>query len=164
MAKKLKAGTFTAEVAEEPVLWRDKKRRLFFALPWSFTSYELTESKLRLSVGLVKRVEDDILLYRITDVTFFQTLGERMSKLGTLCVTSTDASKPEAHLIHIKYPRKVKDLIMQKVEEARKKNGVYTSEVVGGGAKVPPPPPHGEHHGEKSGEHPDNPPPEGGVH
>lgn len=146
MAKKLKPGTFTTEIVEEEVLWRDKKRRLFFSLPWSFTSYELTESKLRISIGFFKKTEDDILLYRISDVTFMQTLGERMAKLGTLCIVSTDASKPEAHLIHVKQARKVKDLIMKKVEEARKKNGVYTSEIVGttGAGTVPPPPGHSD--------------------
>ena len=92
---KLKAGTFNAEIAEEQVLWRDKKRVLFFGLPWSFTSYEITEKKLRISKGFFKKTEDDIMLYRISDITFFQTLGERMNKLGTLCVLSSDTSSPE---------------------------------------------------------------------
>ncbi|MBQ2184342.1 MAG: PH domain-containing protein [Lachnospiraceae bacterium] len=128
---KLKAGTFNAEIAEEQVLWRDKKRVLFFGPPWSFTSYEITEKKLRISKGFFKKTEDDIMLYRISDITFFQTLGERMNKLGTLCVLSSDTSSPETHLIHIKNARKVKELLMQKVEEARKSSGVYTSEIVG---------------------------------
>ncbi len=141
MAKKMKAGTFYEEVVQEPTLWRDKKRWMFFGLPWTFTSYELTESRLRISSGFFKKTEDDIRLYRVSDVTFFQTLGERMNRLGTLCVMSSDASLNEAHLVHIKNARKVKDLIMQKVEESRRKAGVFTSEVVGGGARPPVVPP-----------------------
>ena len=138
MAKKLRAGTFSAEIADEQVLWRDKKRILFLALPLSFTTYQITESKLRISRGFFKKTEDDILLYRISDVTFFQTLGERLAGLGTLCVMSSDTSMPEAHLKHIKKARKVKDLLMQKVEECRRRSGVYTSEIVGQGVGMRP--------------------------
>lgn len=137
MAKKLRAGTFNTEIPDEIVLWRDRKRRLFLGLPWSFTTYELTETKLRLGKGFFKKTEDDILLYRITDVSFFQTLGERLAGLGTLCVMSSDVSNPEAHLTHIKKARKVKELILQKVEEARKRSGVFTSEIVGMAAAKP---------------------------
>ena len=119
------------EIEQESVLWRDKKRWMFFGLPWTFTSYEVTEKRLRISTGFFKKTEDDVLLYRISDVTFFQTLGERINKLGTLCVMSSDTSTPEVHLVHIKNARKVKDLIMQKVEAARKASGVVASEFVG---------------------------------
>lgn len=141
MANKMKAGTFSEEVQQEPILWRDKKRWMLFGLPWTFTSYELTESKLRVIKGFFKKTEDDIRLYRVSDVTFLQTLGERMAKLGSLCVMSSDASLPEAHMVHIKNARKVKDLIMQKVEESRRRTGVFTSEVVGTGIRPPVAPP-----------------------
>ena len=137
MAKKIRAGTFNTEIPDEVVLWRDRKRRLFLGLPWSFTTYELTETKLRLGKGFFKKTEDDILLYRITDVSFFQTLGERLAGLGTLCIMSSDVTNPEAHLIHIKKARKVKELLLQKVEEARKRSGVFTSEIVGMTAAKP---------------------------
>ena len=131
MAKKLRAGTFRTEIPEEEVLWRDRKRWLFLGLPWTFTTYTLTDTKLRLGKGFWKKTEDDIMLYRITDVTFFQTFWERLAGLGTLCIMSSDMTNPEAHLIHIKKARKVKDFLIQKVEEARKRSGVYTSEIVG---------------------------------
>ena len=99
------------EIEQESVLWRDKKRWMFFGLPWTFTSYEVTEKRLRISTGFFKKTEDDVLLYRISDVTFFQTLGERINKLGTLCVMSSDTSTPEVHLVHIKNARKVKELL-----------------------------------------------------
>lgn len=137
MSNTVRTGAFSAEVKEDPVLWREKKRWLFLGIPWTFTSYAITERKLRISRGFFKKTEDDILLYRITDVTFIQTLCERIGRLGTLCVMSSDTSMPEAHLIHIKNSRKVKDLLMQKVEEARRKSGVYTSEIVGTGHRKP---------------------------
>ena len=139
MSRKIRPGTFKEEIPDEQILWRDRKRWLFLGLPWTFTRYELTDTKLRVSVGFFKRTEDDILLYRISDVTFFQSFGERLNRLGTLCIISSDVSQPEAHLVHVKKPRKVKELLMQKIEEARKEKGVYASELVGGVSPARPP-------------------------
>ena len=138
MSKKIRPGTFTTELPDEQILWRDRKRWLFLGLPLTFTRYELTETKLRISKGFLKRNEDDVLLYRISDVTFFQTLGERLNGVGTLCVISSDVSQPEAHIVHVKKPRKVKDLLMKLIEDARREKGVFASELVGGGAPRPP--------------------------
>ena len=134
---KHKNGFFNAEIIQEEILWSDKKRIMFFGLPWTFTRYSLTETKLKVTSGFWRKIEDDIQLYRVSDVTLYRTVGERMNKIGTICVMSSDASSPETHLVHIKQPQKVKDLIMQKVEEARRKSGVYTSEIVGGGPRPP---------------------------
>lgn len=139
MSSKIRPGTFAEEIPDELILWRDRKRWLFLGLPWTFTRYELTETKLRISKGFFKRTEDDILLYRVSDVTFFQSFAERISGLGTLCVVSSDVSQPEAHIVHIKRPRKVKELLMKKIEEQRKEKGVFASELVGGGVPRPHP-------------------------
>ena len=77
---------------------------------------------------------EEVRLYRIKDVTYMQTLIERIGGTGTLCVMSNDATVPEIHLVHIKNARKVKDVISQSVEVARRENGVRTSELMGGGA------------------------------
>ena len=151
---KQKNGFFGADVVQEDVLWSDKKRIALFALPWTFTRYALTETKLKITSGFWRKIEDDIQLYRVSDVTLYRSLGERMNKVGTICVMSSDASSPETHLRRVKQPQKVKELIMQKVEEARRRNGVYTSEIVGGGARPPMPgqnPPDGGTHVEAQG-------------
>jgi hypothetical protein len=139
MSRKIRPGTFKEEIPDEQILWRDRKRWLFFGLPWTFTRYDLTETKLRVSKGFFKRTEDDILLYRISDITFFQSFGERLNGLGTLCIISSDVSQPEAHIVHVKRPRKVKELMLQKIEAARKEKGVYASELIGGIAHARPP-------------------------
>lgn len=139
MSKKIRPGTFTEEIPEEKILWRDRKRLMFLGLPWSFTRYDLTATKLRISRGFFKRVEDDVLLYRITDVTFYQTFAERLNGLGTLCIISSDVSQPEAHIVHVKKPHKVKVLLLRKIEAARKEKGVYASELIGGIAHARPP-------------------------
>ncbi|MBQ6896365.1 MAG: PH domain-containing protein [Oscillospiraceae bacterium] len=132
-SKKMKCGDIRVALDEEPVIWMDRKRVTIFALPWSFTKYELTPSRLTISTGLINQREEEVRLYRVKDVTYTQSLIERIGGTGTLRIISNDASVPEIHLDHIKNARKVKDVISQSVEIARRENGVRTSELMGGG-------------------------------
>ena len=129
--QKMRCGQIAVEMEEEQLLWTDRKRVTVFALPWSFTKYELTSTKLLVSVGLLNRQEDEIRLYRVRDVSLSQSLWERMGNVGTLKVISTDATTPECVLRHVKNPRQVKDVISHTVEQARKKSGVRASELMG---------------------------------
>jgi len=130
--KKIKCGDIRVAMDEEPVIWMDRKRITIFALPWTFTKYELTPSRLVISTGFINQKEEEIRLYRVKDVTYTQSLIERIGGTGTLRIISNDASVPEIHLDHIKNARKVKDVISQSVEVARRENGVRTSELMGG--------------------------------
>lgn len=131
--KKMRCGDISVVMEEEQVLWMDRKRVTVFALPWSFTKYELTPSRLVISTGLLNQKEDEIRLYRIKDVSYSQTLIERMGNVGTIHVISTDASVPEIFLKHVKNARRVKDVLSQAIEVSRRKNGVRTSELMTGG-------------------------------
>ena len=117
---------------DEKRIWMDRKRVTIFALPWSFTKYELTPSKLIVSTGFINQKEDEVRLYRIRDVSYSQTIWERIGNVGTLQVLSVDASVPDLELKHIKNARKVKDVLSQAIEVARRANGVRTSELIGG--------------------------------
>ena len=131
-SKKMRAGDINVTMEDERTLWFDRKRVTIFALPWSFTKYVLTPSRLIVSSGLLNLHEDEIRLYRIRDVSYTQSLGERIGGTGTLRIISTDASVPEQILLHIKNARKVKDVLSQAIEVSRRKNGVRTSELIGG--------------------------------
>lgn len=127
----MKAGTLNVEIQEEKVLWYDRKRLLPFGLPWTFTKYTLTENKLLIKTGFFKEVEDEIRLYRCVDVTFTQNTWEKMCKTGTVIVESNDNSMKIAELKHIKDAQKIKEVISQTIEEARKKANVKASEFMG---------------------------------
>lgn len=134
---KMRCGDISVTMNEEQVLWMDRKRVTIFALPWSFTKYELTPSRLVISAGLLNQKEDEIRLYRIKDISYTQTIWERMGNVGTIHVISTDASVPEFFLKHVKNARKVKDVLSQAIEVSRRENGVRTSELMtGGGAET----------------------------
>jgi uncharacterized membrane protein YdbT with pleckstrin-like domain len=131
MTEKMKAGELRVEVEQEDVLWYDRKRITIFALPWSFTKYTLTESKITLEKGLFNTTEEEVKLYRITDIAYSQSFWERIGKTGTIRLLSNDRSSPELVLEHVKNARTIKDVISKTVDEARRKGNVKTSEMVG---------------------------------
>lgn len=137
---KLKSGGFTVSVEEEDLLWTDRRRIL--GMPISFTRYSLTASKLLVNTGLVNLHEEEVRLYRIRDLRLSQSFAERLFGVGSICVESSDASVPHLDLIHVKNPRKVKDVLSQAVEESRRKNGIRATEIMNG-----PRTPLGEGHG-----------------
>lgn len=128
----LKAGDLRVALDEEELIWMDRKRRTIFGLPWSFTRYSLTPSRLFIQTGFLTSHEDEIRLYRIKDISYTQSLAERIAGTGTLHIVSSDASTPQVLLHHIKNAKKVKAVLSQAVEVSRRENGVHTSELVGG--------------------------------
>lgn len=132
MAKKMRCGDIRVEMEEEEILWMDRKRVTVFALPWSFTKYHLTPTKLVVESGFLNTQEDEIRLYRVRDIAYSQSFLERIAGTGTLTIVSNDSSLPQAKLVHIKNARKVKEVISQTVELARRASGVRTSELMAG--------------------------------
>lgn len=109
--------------------WTDKKRTLF-GLPLSFTTYELDEERLYIRTGFFTRVEDEIRLYRITDTTLTQTLGQRIFGVGTIHCNSSDANQKEFDIVSVKNPRKVREVLSNLVENQREQKHVYTKEIM----------------------------------
>ncbi len=111
------------------VVWQDRKRTLF-GLPWSFTRYFITNEKVLIDIGFLSRTEEEIRLYRITDVTLSRSLGERIFKLGTIHCCSGDKSTPEFDIKRIKNSREIKDMLSDLVEKARNERRVAIREFV----------------------------------
>lgn len=108
-------------------LWRDRKRTIF-GLPLSFTVYTLTEDKLLIETGIFNKVQEEIRLYRIVDLTLKRSFEERIFGLGTIHCCSGDRSTPEFDILRVKNSQKVKDMISEAVEKSRKKNRIATRE------------------------------------
>ncbi len=109
------------------IIWTDKKRTLF-GLPLSFTAYELEEERLFIRTGFLTRVEDEVRLYRIIDMTLKQTLWQRIFGVGTIHCCSSDSSQKEFDIVSVKNPREVREQLSQLVEEQREKKRVYSRE------------------------------------
>lgn len=113
--------------AENQYLWHDRKR--YFGLPLSFTRYAISEDRLFLSVGLLSIKDDEILLYRVRDISMSRSLWQRLFGVGTITVTSSDKSLPTLHMTNIKDPTTVKELLHHQVEETKIRRRVRFSEI-----------------------------------
>ena len=100
-------------------IWADKKR--FMGMPITFTRYSLSEDRLFLSTGLLSISDEEVLLYRVRDITTKRTLWQRIFGVGTVIIASSDKSMPMLHLKNVKNPLAVKELIRQQVEETKEK-------------------------------------------
>lgn len=114
-------------MAETGFKWFDRKRTIF-GLPLSFTKYAVTEDKLLIKTGFFNTKEEEVRLYRIMDVTLNRSFGERIFKLGTIHVISSDRSTPHFDIKRVKDSKRVKDLLSELVENARQRNRVSARE------------------------------------
>lgn len=111
-------------------LWKDCKRHL--GLPLSFTRYRLSEDRLFCEVGFLNIKSDEVLLYRVRDLQLNISLFQRIFRVGTVRVLSSDKSIPHLELKNIKKPREIKELIHRNVETAKTKRRMRATEVMGG--------------------------------
>jgi len=109
-------------------IWKDRKR--FWGMPLSFTRYSLSEDRLFLSVGFFSIKDEEILLYRIRDISSRRTLWQRICGVGSLTITSSDKTTPTLVLKNIKKPLEVKELIHTQVEEMKLQRRVRVGEIM----------------------------------
>ena len=79
---------------KKDIIWKDRKRTIF-GLPWTFTVYKLTGEKILIDTGFFNQREEEVMLFRITDITLSRTLGQRLFGLGTIHCCSADKTTPE---------------------------------------------------------------------
>lgn len=118
-------------MAKNGYIWEDRKR--IFGLKLSFTKYMLTKERLFLETGFFNLKEDEILLYRVRDLKMTRSLFQRILRLGTVEVISTDDSLPSLKLENIAKPKAVKELLHQLVESEKGLKGIRVIESVGEG-------------------------------
>ena len=109
-------------------IWKDRRRIL--GMPLSFTRYSLSEDRLFLSVGFLNIKDDEVLLYRIRDITTCRTLWQRLFGVGTVTVMSSDKTMPVLNLKNIKNPVAVKELLHRQVEEMKIRRRVRVGEIM----------------------------------
>lgn len=114
---------------KKDIIWKDRKRTIF-GLPLSFTVYTLTGEKILIDTGFLNQKQDEIMLFRITDITLTRTLGQRLFGLGTVHCCSADKTSPEFDLKNIKNSSEVKELLSSEVFRERKENRVSSREIL----------------------------------
>jgi len=114
---------------KKDIIWKDRKRTIF-GLPLSFTVYTLTGEKILIDTGFLSQKQDEIMLFRITDITLTRTFGQRIFGLGTIHCCSADKTSPEFDLKNIKNSSEVKELLSSEVFRERKENRVSSREIL----------------------------------
>lgn len=110
---------------------KERKRWLLFGLPLTFTTYSLSSKSLTLRKGLLTTTEDDILLFRVMDVSVRRTLFQKMSGIGTLTINSSDKTTPRLEIKNIKRIREFKEALDARVEKERLRMRFKTGELMG---------------------------------
>lgn len=110
------------------VLWQERKRLLFFGLPWTFTKYMFTDEKFTVDSGLLTSKQDEIRLYRIMDISLTRTLLQKIFGLGTITCDTSDKSSPVLEIKNIKEPIVVKEMLSEAVEKERMNKRVSARE------------------------------------
>jgi len=112
----------------------ERKRWLFFGLPFTFTTYKVEDDVLTVKSGLLKTVENDCYMYKIQDVRHEASLLEKMFRMGTVVCFTGDTTDPTLILRHIKHSRDVKNYILKASEEARLKRRTVNMLDIGSGS------------------------------
>ena len=109
-------------------IWADRKR--IFGMPLTFTRYRMSEDRLFLSTGFFTTKDDEILLYRVRDISLTITLWQRIFGVGTVTIISSDKTLPTLVLKNIKQPRMIKEKIHQQVEEMKIRRRMRIGEIM----------------------------------
>ena len=111
----------------------ERKRWLFFGLPFTFTKYTVKEDMITVQTGFFKTVENDCYMYKVQDVQHSASLVEKLFRLGTVICFTGDTTHPQLVLEHIKNSRAVKDFILEESEQARLKRRTVNMLDIGSG-------------------------------
>ena len=114
-------------------IWTDRKRH--FGLPISFTKYSLSEDRLFRETGLLNLNEEEVLLYRVRDVSLSRSLWQRIFGVGTITVHSSDKTSATLEVINVKDSKSVKELIFTNVEKAKEERRMRATELLDDGAE-----------------------------
>ena len=109
------------------LLWKDKKR--YMGMPISFTKYSLGEDRLFCETGFLNSQFEEVLLYRVRDISLRRNLWQKIFGMGSVHIVSTDVTLPELVLKNIKNSFEVKELIHAQVEKVKIERRVRITEV-----------------------------------
>ncbi len=113
--------------------FRERKRWLFFGLPFTFTVYSVKDELLTIDAGFFRKIEDDCYMYKIKDVKHESSLLERLFKLGTIICYTGDTTHPTLKLEHIKNSKAIKNYILQQSESERMRHRTLNTLDIGHG-------------------------------
>ncbi len=122
-----------AESEDTDMEFIERKRWLFFGLPFTFTKYTVKEDLITIDTGLLKTAQNDCYMYKVQDVELTITLIERIFKLGTIKCYTGDTTDQVLMIEHVKNAKAIKDFILEQSEKARMKRRTLNTLDIGTG-------------------------------
>lgn len=86
------------------------------------TRYRLTTQRLFVHKGILSRTTDQVELIRVDDVRVHQRLPDRIFRIGSVEVLSTDVSESNLKIVGIRDPDRVAEHIREHMRALRKKS------------------------------------------
>ena len=114
----------------------DRKHHLWF--PLSFTKYTVGNGRLYVNSGFLSSREDECLLYRITDITLYRSLPQRIFGTGTIELHTKDRSTPVIRLENIAKSAEVKRVLSDLIEREREEKHVVGRDMYGAISHIDP--------------------------
>ena len=114
---------------KDEILWQDRRR--YLGLPMSFTIYSFSKNKFYYKKGIFTVHSEEILLYRVLDLQFRQTLWQKIFGVGSVILTTADKTTPILDLKSIKTPDRVRKALSNLVEQRRDEKRVAGKEMFG---------------------------------
>lgn len=108
-----------ANMDEKEIVFKERRRLLFFGLPWTFTKYIITDDMITVDTGFFKVEENDCYMYKVQDVKLTATLMERIFRLGTVTCYTGDVTSPQLLIRRVKHSKEIKNYLLKASEDAR---------------------------------------------
>ena len=110
-------------------IWEDRTRIL--GMPISTTKYSLDDLRIYIKKGLLSTTTDELLLYRILDISSKRSLGQKMFGVGDIILRCADKTHPTMVLHNIKHCEEIRNKISVMVETLRESKNIHGNEMYG---------------------------------
>lgn len=112
-------------------LMKERKRWSFLGLPFTFTKYTITDKKLLIETGFFTSNENEILLYKVVDMTYSRSFWQKLFGLGTIKLFSQDVTNSELEIKNIKNSHEFRELLSEQSELEKQRLSVRRGEFMG---------------------------------
>ena len=109
---------------------RTDKKHTFSGLPWSFTRYFLTETKIITRKGFFNIEEDELEIYKTDDKKLSFPFGQQICGCGTVIIQSRACDTPVKEIKCVINARKVSDMIDQYLDIQRDKYNIRGRDLI----------------------------------
>lgn len=91
--------------------------------------YRISNYRIDYERGLISRTIDTLELWHVDDVHFYQSLFDRILRVGSITIMSTDKTNPRLELHGLPQPRELFNTLKQRVIAVKRQRGVIKMDI-----------------------------------